>query len=47
MHGSLTCEFLDQTRYFYLQELSEPGDNSLRIRCEQCVLSRITSFAAS
>jgi len=31
MHDSLTCELLDHTKYLYLQELSEPRDNSLRI----------------
>ena len=31
MRGSLTFDFLDQTNYIYLHELSEPRDNSLRI----------------
>ena len=43
MQGGLTCEFLDQTKYIYLQELSEPRDNSLRNMIQGAVANNASS----
>ena len=43
MHDSLTCELLDHTKYLYLQELSEPRDNSLRIVIQEAIANNACS----